>query len=112
MAFRFRSLVPLAALVLAACSGGLPKEDAALIDAAVLLMKGWDAGNAEQTQETVRQVTDNGVAFTHVEKNALIASAVEMFQDVKDSAWQREKFSVALAEKCVLDVHSAVDYSV
>jgi hypothetical protein len=112
MLFRLRWLVPLAALVIGACSGGLPKEDAALIDAAVLLLKGWNAGNAEQAQETKREANEKGVEFTHIEKNALIASAVEMFQEVKDSAWQREKFTVSLAEKCVLDVRSAVDYSV
>lgn len=112
MLLRVRWLVPLAALVISACSGGPPKEDAALIDAAVLLIKGWDAGGADRTQETKRQITETGVEFTRIEKNALIASAVELFQEVKDSAWQREKLTLSLTEKCLLDVQSALDYSV
>jgi hypothetical protein len=112
MVFRSRWLVPLAALAISACSGGLPKEDPALIDAIVLLMKGWDAGSPEPAQETKRHITADGIEFTRIEKNALIASAVEMFQEVKDSAWQREKFTVSLTEKCVLNVRSAIDYSV
>ena len=112
MASCFRWLVLMAALVISACSGGLPKEDAALIDAAVLLLKGWDANGTEQAQETKRQIIDNGVEFTRIEKNALIASAVELFQDVKDSTWQREKFTVSVTEKCVLDVRNAIEYSV
>jgi hypothetical protein len=112
MICRLRWLVVLAPLAFTACSGGLPKEDAALIDAAVLLMKAWDAGSAEPAQETKRRITENGVEFTHVEKNALIASAVELFQDVKDSAWQREKLTLSLPEKCLLKVRSAIDYSV
>jgi hypothetical protein len=111
MLLRVRWLVPLAALVISACSGGLPKEDAALIDAAVLLIKGWDGGSGEQAQETKRQITETGVEFTRIEKNALIASAVELFQEVKDSSWQRERFTVGLTEKCVLDVRSVIDYS-
>jgi hypothetical protein len=111
MILRLRWLIPLAALVISACSGGLPKEDAALIDAAVLLLKGWDANDTKQAQETKRQITENGIEFTRIEKNALIASAVELFQEVKDSAWQREKFTVTLTEKCVLDVRDALDYS-
>jgi len=102
----------MAALVISACSGGLPKEDAALIDAAVLLLKGWDADSAEHVLETKPQVTETGIEFTRIEKNALIASAVELFQDVKDSTWQREKFTVSVTEKCVLDVRNAIEYSV
>lgn len=112
MALRLRRLLPIIALLLGACGADLSKDDAALADAAILIMKGWEVGTAEQGEQTNRRTIENGVAFTHIEKNALIATAVEQFQDVKDSIWQRERVSVGLAEKCVLDVRSAMSYSI
>jgi len=117
MACRLRWLVPAAALALGACGESLPplptlpNDDAALIDSTILLVKGWQPGKAEPGAETTRRVVENGIEFTHTEKNSLIATAVEMFQEVKDSAWQREQVTVRLPEKCVVQMHSAISYS-
>jgi hypothetical protein len=117
MACRLSWIVLTTALALGACGESvptpppLPNDDAALIDSTILLIKGWQPGKAEPGAETTRRVVENGIEFTHTEKNSLIATAVEMFQEVKDSAWQREQVTVRLPEKCVLEVHSALTYS-